>query len=52
MICDWWILCVSVFQGSLLVIKIVIDGSEIRNCEVILGDPGAVSLDDTLYRPD
>ena len=34
MICDWWIwirvgvLCVSVFQGSLLVIVIMIDGSE------------------------
>ena len=24
MICDWWILCVSVFQGSLLVIVIMI----------------------------
>ena len=36
MICDWWILirlCVSVFQGSLLVIVIMIDGSEKRNCE-------------------
>ena len=34
-ICDWWIfgLCVSVFQGSLLVIVIIIDGSEKRNCE-------------------
>ena len=28
------VLCVSVFQGSLLVIVIVIDGSEKRNCEV------------------
>ena len=27
------ILCVSVFQGSLLVIVITIDGSENRNCE-------------------
>ena len=27
------ILCVSVFQGSLLVIVIMIDGSEKRNCE-------------------
>ena len=26
-------LCVSVFQGSLLVIVIMIDGSEKRNCE-------------------
>ena len=26
-------LCVSVFQGSLLVIVIVIDGSEKRSCE-------------------
>ena len=36
MICDWWIsirLCVSVFQGWLLVIVIMIDGSEKRNCE-------------------
>ena len=24
MICDWWILCASVFQGSLLVIVIMI----------------------------
>ena len=27
------VLCVSVFQGSLLVIVIIIDGSEKRNCE-------------------
>ena len=27
------ILCVSVFQGSLLVVVIMIDGSEKRNCE-------------------
>ena len=27
------ILCVSVFQGSFLVIVIMIDGSEKRNCE-------------------
>ena len=27
------ILCVSVFQGSLLVIVIMIDGIEKRNCE-------------------
>ena len=27
------VLCVSVFQGSLLVIVITIDGSEKRNCE-------------------
>ena len=27
------IMCVSVFQGSLLVIVIMIDGSEKRNCE-------------------
>ena len=27
------ILCVSVFQGALLVIAIMIDGSEKRNCE-------------------
>ena len=37
MICDWSgfrsVLCVSVFQGSLLVIVIMIDGSEKRNCE-------------------
>ena len=36
MICDWWIsnvLCVSVFQGSLLVIVIMINGSEKRNFE-------------------
>ena len=36
MICDWWIsirfVC-FVFQGSLLVIVIMIDGSEKRNCE-------------------
>ena len=36
---DWWIsirfvcFCVSIFQGSLLVIVIMIDGSEKRNCE-------------------
>ena len=29
----WSVLCVSVFQGSLLVIVIMIDGSEKRNCE-------------------
>ena len=28
----WSVLCVSVFQGSLLVIVIMIDGSEKRNC--------------------
>ena len=27
------VLCVSVFQGSWLVIVIMIDGSEKRNCE-------------------
>ena len=27
------VLCVSVFQGSLLLIVIMIDGSEKRNCE-------------------
>ena len=27
------VLCVSVFPGSLLVIEIMIDGSEKRNCE-------------------
>ena len=27
------VLCVSVFQGSLLLIIIMIDGSEKRNCE-------------------
>ena len=27
------VLCVSVFQGSLIVIVIMIDGSEKRNCE-------------------
>ena len=27
------VLCVSVFQGSLLVVVIMIDGSEKRNCE-------------------
>ena len=27
------VLCVSAFQGSLLVIVIMIDGSEKRNCE-------------------
>ena len=27
------VLCVSVFQGSLLVIVIMIDSSEKRNCE-------------------
>ena len=27
------VLCVCVFQGSLLVIVIMIDGSEKRNCE-------------------
>ena len=40
MIGDWWIsirLCVSVFQGSLLVIVIMIDGSEKRNCESDFG---------------
>ena len=29
----WSVLCVSVFQGSLLVIIIMIDGSEKHNCE-------------------
>ena len=39
MICDWWILiglvcfCVSVFQGLLIVIVIMIDGSQKRICE-------------------
>ena len=38
MVCDLWLVdldpfCVSVFQGSLLVIVIMIDGSEKRNCE-------------------
>ena len=37
MISDWWILipvlCVSVFQGSLLVIVIMSDGSEKLSCE-------------------
>ena len=37
MICDWSgfrpVLCVSVFQGSLLVIVIMIDGREKRNWE-------------------
>ena len=36
MICDGGfrsVLCVSVFQGSLLVIVIMIDGGEKRNCE-------------------
>ena len=28
-----FVLCVSVFQGSLLVIVIMIDGSEKRDCE-------------------
>ena len=28
-----FVLCVSVFQGSLLVIVIMIDGSEKHNCE-------------------
>ena len=28
-----FVLCVSVFQGSLLVIVIMIDGREKRNCE-------------------
>ena len=27
------VLCVSVFQGSLFVVVIMIDGSEKRNCE-------------------
>ena len=27
------VLCVSLFEGSLLVIVIIIDGSEKRNCE-------------------
>ena len=27
------VLCVSVFQGSMLMIVIMIDGSEKRNCE-------------------
>ena len=35
MICGFpSVLCVSVFQGSLLVIVIMIDGSEKRNCKV------------------
>ena len=37
MICDWSIFfsgaCVFVFQGSLLMIIIMIDGSEKHNCE-------------------
>ena len=39
MACDWWlvnfrsVLCVSVFQGLLLVIVVMIDGSEKCNCE-------------------
>ena len=34
MICGFRsVLCVSVFQGSLLVIVIMTDGSEKRNCE-------------------
>ena len=41
MVCDLWfviggfrsVLCVSVFQGSLLVIVIMIDGNEKHNCE-------------------
>ena len=32
-ICDRWISIRFVFQGSLLVIVIMIDGSEKRNCE-------------------
>ena len=35
-ICDWWIsivFCASEFQSLLLVIVIMIDGSEKRNCE-------------------
>ena len=27
------VICVSVFQGSLLVVVIMIDGNENRNCE-------------------
>ena len=38
LICDWWtsicfVLCVSVFEGSLLVIIIMIDSSENRDFE-------------------
>ena len=35
MVCDWISIrfVLSVFQGSLLVIVIMIDGSEKRNCE-------------------
>ena len=37
MICDWWIsirfVTFSVFHGSLLVIVMMINGSEKRNCE-------------------
>ena len=39
MACDWWlvnfqsVLCVPVFQGLLLVIVVMIDGSEKCNCE-------------------
>ena len=37
MVCDLWLdsdpFCVTVFQGSLLVIVIMIDGSEKRSCE-------------------
>ena len=36
MVCDLWIsirLCVSLFGGSLLVIVIMIDGSDKHNCE-------------------
>ena len=35
------VLCVSVFQGSLLVIVIMIDGSKKRNCE---GDFGTLEF--------
>ena len=35
------VLCVSVFQGLLLVIVIMIDGSEKRNCE---GEPQKMNV--------
>ena len=33
MVCDWWVSKRFVFQGSLFVIVIMIDGSEKRNCK-------------------
>ena len=35
-ICDWWISIRFVFQGSLLVIVIMIDGSETRNWPLLI----------------